>query len=74
MRINGISEGSLHSELDSKREILLFSWDSLVTYMMSYMRALSLFNRGDSTEVVVRRKERGACENSVLAPVLQASF
>ena len=26
MRIDGISEGSLHNELDSKREILSFSW------------------------------------------------
>lgn len=59
MRIDGISEGKPAQRAGlQKGDIVVQLGDSLVTDMMSYMRALSLFDRGDSTEVVVRRKER----------------
>jgi hypothetical protein len=32
--------------------------DSTVTDMMSYMRALSVFNQGDTTEATVERGEQ----------------
>ena len=59
MRIDGISEGKPAQRAGlQKGDIVVQLGDSLVTDMMSYMRALSLFDRGDSTKVVVRRKER----------------
>ena len=59
MRIDGVSEGKPAQRAGlQKGDIVVQLGDSLVTDMMSYMRALSLFDRGDSTEVVVRRKER----------------
>lgn len=59
MRIDGISEGKPAQRAGlQKGDIVVQLGDSLVTDMMSYMQVLSLFDRGDSTEVVVRRKER----------------
>lgn len=59
MRIDGISEGKPAQRARlQKGDIVVQLRDSLVTNMMSYMQVLSLFDRGDSTEVVVRRKER----------------
>jgi len=58
MRIDGISEGRPAQKAGlQKGDIVVKLGDSLVTDMMSYMRALSAFEKGDKTEVVVKRGE-----------------
>ena len=56
MRIDGISEDKPAQKAGlQKGDVVIKLGDSLVTDMMSYMRALSVFEQGNKTEVVVRR-------------------
>ena len=56
MRIDGVSEGRPAERGGLlKGDIVIQLGDSLVTNMMSYMRALSIFDEGDKTTVVVQR-------------------
>tara|TARA_R110002050_G_scaffold84943_5_gene181289 strand:+ start:568 stop:1791 length:1224 start_codon:yes stop_codon:yes gene_type:complete len=56
MRIDGISEDKPAQKAGLKKgDIVIKLGDSLVTNMMSYMRALSVFEEGSSTKVVVKR-------------------
>ena len=57
MRIDGVSEDKPAQKAGlQKGDIVIQMGDSTVTDMMSYMRALSAFNKGDSTTVVVERE------------------
>ena len=59
MRIDGISEGRPAEKAGLKKgDIVIQLGDSLVTNMMSYMRALSIFDKGDKTKVVVKRDQQ----------------
>ena len=56
MRIDGISEGRPAQKAGLKKgDIVIQLGDSIVTDMMSYMRALSIFEKGDKTKAVVDR-------------------
>ena len=56
MRIDGISEGKPAQNAGLKKgDIVIQLGDSLVTNMISYMKALSIFDKGDKTKVVVNR-------------------
>lgn len=56
MRIDGVSEGKPAIKAGLKKgDIVVQLGDSLVIDMMSYMRALSVFDKGDKTKVVVDR-------------------
>ena len=56
MRIDGISDDKPAQKAGLKKgDIVIQLGDSLVTDMMSYMRALSTFKKGDKTKVVVKR-------------------
>ena len=56
MRIDGISEDKPAQKAGLKKgDIVIKLGDSLVTNMMSYMRALSVFEEGSYTKVVVKR-------------------
>lgn len=56
MRIDGVSEGKPAQEAGlQKGDIVIQLGDSIVTDMMSYMRALSIYNKGDKTQAVVNR-------------------
>ncbi|MFY0631800.1 MAG: M28 family peptidase [Flavobacteriaceae bacterium] len=56
MRIDGISEGRPAEKAGLKKgDIVIKLGDSLVTNMMSYMRALSIYDKGDKTNVSVKR-------------------
>lgn len=56
MRIDGVSEEKPAQRAGlQKGDIVIKLGDSLVTDMMSYMRALSVFEKGNSTKVVVKR-------------------
>ncbi|WP_323787498.1 M28 family peptidase [Psychroserpens sp.] len=56
MRIDGISEDKPAEKAGlQKGDIVVKLGDSLVTDMMSYMRALSAFDTGDKTKVTVKR-------------------
>jgi hypothetical protein len=56
MRIDGISEDKPAQKAGLKKgDIVIRLGDSLVTNMMSYMRALSVFEEGSSTKVIVKR-------------------
>lgn len=56
MRIDGISEDKPAQKAGlQKGDIVIKLGDSLVTNMMSYMRALSVFEEGNSTKVIVKR-------------------
>lgn len=56
MRIDGVSEGKPAQKAGlQKGDVVIQLGDSLVTNMMSYMRALSVFEKGDKTRVVVNR-------------------
>lgn len=56
MRIDGVSEGKPAQQAGLlKGDVVTQLGDSTVTDMMSYMRALSAFEKGDSTRVVVTR-------------------
>jgi Zn-dependent M28 family amino/carboxypeptidase len=58
MRIDGISEEKPAQKAGlQKGDIVIKLGDSLVTDMMSYMRALSSFDTGDKTKVTVKRGE-----------------
>lgn len=57
MRIDGISEGRPAEAAGlQKGDIVIQLGDSTVVDMMSYMRALSVFEEGDATKVVVDRE------------------
>ena len=57
MRIDGVTEGRPAATAGlQKGDIVVQLGDSLVVDMMSYMRALSSFEEGNSTKVVVDRK------------------
>ena len=59
MRIDGISEDKPAQKAGLlKGDIVLKLGDSLVTDMMSYMRALSAFKKGEKTKVIVKRGEK----------------
>ena len=56
MRIDGISEGRVAEKAGlQKGDIVIQLGDSIVNNMMSYMRALSVFDKGDKTNVIVTR-------------------
>ena len=56
MRIDGVSEDKPAQRAGLRKgDIVVKLGDSLVTDMMSYMRALSAFEAGDKTKVVVKR-------------------
>ena len=56
MRIDGISEDKPAQKAGlEKGDIVVKLGDSSVTDMMSYMKVLSTFNKGDKTTVVVDR-------------------
>jgi S1-C subfamily serine protease len=56
MRIDGVSEGRPAENGGLlKGDIVIQLGDSVVTDMMSYMRALSVFDNGDKTTVMVKR-------------------
>ncbi|MGB3607028.1 M28 family peptidase [Psychroserpens sp.] len=56
MRIDGISEDKPAQKANLQRgDIVIKLGDSVVTDMMSYMRALSAFDTGDTTKVIVKR-------------------
>ena len=56
MRIDGISEEKPAQKAGlQKGDIVIQLGDSIVVDMMSYMRALSVFEKGNSTKVVVKR-------------------
>lgn len=58
MRIDGISEDKPAEKAGlQKGDIVIKLGDSLVTDMMSYMRALATFDTGDTTKVKVKRGE-----------------
>lgn len=60
MRIDGISEGRAAEKAGlQKGDIVIQLGDSTVVNMMSYMRALSVFDKGDKTKAfVLRGKEQ----------------
>jgi Zn-dependent M28 family amino/carboxypeptidase len=56
MRIDGVSEEKPAIKAGiQKGDIVVQMGDSTITDMMSYMRALSGFNKGDSTDVIIDR-------------------
>ncbi|WP_281541738.1 M28 family peptidase [Maribacter aestuarii] len=56
MRIDGVTEGRPAAAAGlQKGDVVIQLGDSLVTDMMSYMRALSVFEEGNTTEVTVDR-------------------
>ena len=56
MRIDGVSEGRPAKKGGLlKGDIVIQLGDSIVTDMMSYMKALSVFDTGDKTTVMVKR-------------------
>ncbi len=56
MRIDGVSEDKPAQKAGLlKGDVVVKLGDSKVTNMMSYMRALSVFDTGDSTKVTVKR-------------------
>lgn len=59
MRIDGVSEDKPAQKAGlQKGDVVVKLGDSLVTDMMSYIKALSSFNEGDSTTVVVKRDDK----------------
>ncbi|NER09963.1 PDZ domain-containing protein [Muriicola jejuensis] len=56
MRIDGVSEDKPAQKAGlMKGDIVVKMGDSIVTDMMSYMRALSVFDEGDTTTIVILR-------------------
>uniref|UniRef100_UPI004047A338 M28 family peptidase n=1 Tax=Algoriphagus sp. TaxID=1872435 RepID=UPI004047A338 len=56
MRVDGVSEGKPAQAAGLlKGDVVIQLGDSTVLDMMGYMRALSVFKKGDSTQVVVQR-------------------
>ena len=64
MRIDGVSEGR-PAETGGllKGDVVIQLGDSIVTDMMSYMRALSVFDKGDKTTVRVKRGNKEVRSN-----------
>ena len=59
MRIDGISADKPAQKAGlQKGDIVIQLGDSLVVDMMSYMRALSLYKKGDQTKVIVKRAKK----------------
>lgn len=59
MRIDGVTEGKpAHAAGLQKGDIVVGLGDSTVVDMMSYMRALSTFSKGQSTTVIIKRMEK----------------
>ena len=59
MRIDGVSEGKPAEKAGLKKgDIVIKLGDSLVTNMMSYMRALSIYDKGDKTTISVKRGKK----------------
>lgn len=59
MRIDGVSEGKPAQAAGlQKGDIVIQLGDSTIYDMMSYMRALSAFQKGDSTKVVIERADQ----------------
>ena len=59
MRIDGISEGRPASNANMKRGDVVVSIDTvMVTDMMTYMQALSMFDVGQTSTVVVKRGDK----------------
>jgi hypothetical protein len=59
MRIDGVSEGKAAQKAGlQKGDIIVKLGDSIITNMMSYMRALSIFKEGDKTSVVIKREAK----------------
>ena len=57
MRIDGISEGKPAQKAGlQKGDIVVQLGDSIVVDMMSYMRALSSFEEGNTTTAIIDRK------------------
>lgn len=58
MRIDGVSEDKPAQKAGLKKgDIVIKLGDSTVTNMMSYMRALSIFEKGNTTKIIVKRGE-----------------
>lgn len=56
MRIDGVTDGKAASRAGlEKGDVVIQMGDSIITDMMSYMRALSVFEEGDTTEIKVTR-------------------
>jgi S1-C subfamily serine protease len=56
MRVDGVSEGKPAQAAGlQKGDIVIQLGDSTINDMMGYMRALSVFKKGDSTQVVIER-------------------
>jgi hypothetical protein len=56
MRVDGVSEGKPAQAAGlQKGDVVLQLGDSTIIDMMGYMRALSVFKKGDSTQVIVER-------------------
>jgi len=56
MRIDGVSEDKPAQKAGlQKGDIVIQLGDSVVTNLMSYMRALSIFEKGNKTKVIVKR-------------------
>lgn len=59
MRIDGISEGKPAQAAGlQKGDIVVKLGDSTITDMMSYMKALSVFKKGDTTTVTIKREQK----------------
>ena len=59
MRIDGVSEGKAAERAGlQKGDIVVQLGDSTVVDMMSYMRALSVFKKGDKTKATIKRKNK----------------
>ena len=59
MRIDGVSDGRPASKAGLKPgDVVIQLGDYKVTDMTSYMKALSMFKKEDSTVVKVRREEK----------------
>ena len=59
MRIDGVSKGKTAAKYGIlKGDIVLKMGDIHVNDMMSYMQALSKFNKGESTIVELKREEK----------------
>ena len=59
MRIDGVSENKPAQKAGIKKgDIVIKLGDSTITNMMGYMRALSIFEKGNSTKVIVKRGDK----------------
>lgn len=64
MRIDGVSEGKPAQKAGLlKGDIVVQLGDSTVVDMMSYMRALSVFKKGDKTKAVINRSGKKVTKN-----------